>query len=79
MKAFIVKLTNDCFLDTVIRATDENDALGLVAHEDGCTIGEIPANAATAMGVPEERGRHDGALTRWFIGPTTLTGDLIKR
>ena len=76
MKAFIVKQTNGCFLDTVIRAADENDARGLVADEDGCTLGEIPASHATAMGVPEEHGRHDGALTRWSIGPTTLAGTL---
>ena len=78
MKAFIGKQMNGCFLDTVIRAADENDARGPVADEDGSRLGEFPANHATAMGVPEKRGRHDGALTRWIIGPTTLIGHRIR-
>ncbi len=78
MKAFLVKLNSRYILDPVIRAKDEADARSLVA-EEGCTFGEIRADVAHAIGTPDGRGRHDGVLTRWAVGPTTITGDLINR
>lgn len=78
MKAFLVKQQDGCFFDTVIRASDENDARHLFAEMVGSIPGEIRADVASVMGVPEERGRYDGALTRWIISPTTFTGELIK-
>ena len=29
------------------------------------------------MLIPEGRGRHNGVVTRWMLGPTTPTGDLV--
>jgi hypothetical protein len=78
MKAFLVKLKNGYLLDAVICAADEDDAKLLVAEEVDI-IREIPANVASVMGAPEERGRHDDVLSRWGRGPTTITGELIKR
>jgi hypothetical protein len=78
MKAFLVKGIDKKFADTVIRASDFEDAKMLAAEiVRGGEIGEIPANVADSMGVPSARGHHEGALTRWLIGPTTLFGDLI--
>ena len=79
MKAFVVKLEDGSILDTVIRAVDEADARSLVAEEVHYAVGEIRSDVAQAIGAPEGRGRHDGVVTRWMLGPTTIWGDLISR
>lgn len=58
-------------LDAVICAADEADAQRLV-NEEGCKIEEIHADVAHVIGTPQERGRHDGVVTRWMLYPTTL-------
>jgi hypothetical protein len=79
MKAFAVKRSDGDFIDTIVRAADANDAKSLLADEGAVELFEYRSDLATSMGVPQERGRHNGALGRWIKGPTTLTGDLIKK
>jgi hypothetical protein len=63
--------------DAVILAYDKNDARSLVEGGGEIELGEIAPKVATAMNVPTHRGRHDGILTRWELGPTDLLGDLV--
>ena len=76
MKAFAVELDNKSFADTIIRSNDEEDARTLVTDLTVGKLYELRPDVAGSMGVPEDRGRHDGALSRWIIGPTTILGDL---
>ena len=76
MKAFAVKRPDGDFLDTIVRAEGMSDAKSLLPGEETLELFEYRPDLATSMGVPEQRGRHDGALGRWIKGPTTLTGDL---
>lgn len=78
MKAFLVKQKDNTFVDTVVRANDADDAKTLVADIAGGELGEIRSDVADSMGVPDGRGRHNGTLSRWIVGPTTIFGDLIK-
>ena len=77
VKAFLVKQQDGSFLDTIIIANDETEARTLIT-EEAYSIGEVRQDVAAAMGVnADARKRHDGALTRWIIGPTKITGELI--
>jgi hypothetical protein len=77
MKAFLVKRTDGSFLDTVIRANDVSDAKSLLADDErNYRIGEIKADVASSMGAPKDRGKHDGALGRWIVGPADWSGDV---
>jgi hypothetical protein len=78
MKAFLVKQADGSFMDTVVRAHDAEDAEKLLQGVNDAEIGEISSNVADSMGAPDKRGRHDGSLSRWIIGPTTNLGDLIR-
>jgi hypothetical protein len=79
MKAFVVKRPDGSFLDAVVRAHDADDAKQLLQDIKDVRIEEIRSDLADSMGAPSERGRHDGSLTRWIIGPTTILGELIRK
>jgi hypothetical protein len=70
MKAFLIKQKNGDFRDAAVRASNEAEAKELAGDGELC---EIRDDVATAIGVPDTPGLHDGAISKW--APTFPFGE----